>query len=76
MNKKGRLIWQILPMLLILFTAAILVTWQITYNSVHKSMDEKYTAMLAEVTGGKRYQPHAVQRGQHRPRKIHRHGGR
>ena len=50
MNKKGRLIWQILPMLLILFTAAILVTWQITYNYVHKSMDEKYTAMLAEVT--------------------------
>ncbi len=47
MNKKGRLIWQILPMLLILFTAAILVTWQITYNYVHKSMDEKYTAMLA-----------------------------
>lgn len=44
MNKKGRLIWQILPMLLILFTAAILVTWQTTYNSVHKSMDEKDTA--------------------------------
>ena len=41
MNKKGRLIWQILPMLLILFTAAILVTWQITYNHVHKSMHEK-----------------------------------
>ena len=50
MNKKGLLIWLILPKLLILFTAAILVTWQITYNYVHKSMDEKYTAMLADVT--------------------------
>lgn len=50
MNKKGRLLWQILPMLLILFTAAILVTWQITYNSVRKGMDEKYTEMLSEVT--------------------------
>lgn len=60
MNKKGRLFWQVLPMLLILFTAAILVTWQITYNSVRKGMDEKYTEMLSEVTGGKRYQPHAV----------------
>lgn len=50
MNKKGRLFWQVLPMLLILFTAAILVTWQITYNSVRKGMDEKYTEMLSEVT--------------------------
>ena len=50
MNKKGRFLWQILPMLLILFTAAILVTWQITYNSVRKGMDEKYTEMLSEVT--------------------------
>ena len=49
-RKKGKLFWQTLPMLVILLAAAILVTWQITYNHVRKDMDEKYTEMLSEVT--------------------------
>ena len=49
-NKKGRFIWQWIPMLVILFVAAILVTWQITYNSVRKEMNAEYTEMLSQVT--------------------------
>lgn len=37
-------------MFAILLIAAILVTWQITYNYVYKSMDEKYNEMIGQVT--------------------------
>ncbi|PWM68152.1 MAG: carboxyl-terminal protease [Clostridiales bacterium] len=51
MNGKNRkILWQIVPMIVILFTAAILVTWQITYNYTKNEMNEKYSQMLSQVT--------------------------
>ena len=49
-NSKGKIFWLYLPVLVILFAATVLVTWQITYNHVRKSMDRKYTEMLSGVT--------------------------
>jgi len=49
-SNYGKFLWNILPVFAILLIAAILVTWQITYNYVHKSMDEKYNEMIGQVT--------------------------
>ncbi len=51
LNHKKRHVWgQFIPILVILFAGAVLVTWQITYNSVRKKMDAAYMEMLSEVT--------------------------
>lgn len=49
MKNKARL-FQIISVLVILFASTILLTWQITYNSVSKNMNKKYTEMIDELT--------------------------
>lgn len=49
MKNKSKL-FQCISVIVILFSAAILLTWQITYNSVSKSMSRKYDRMIGEVT--------------------------
>ena len=45
-NKRGLFLWRVLPILVILFAATVLVTWQITYNHTRRTLEEKYTEML------------------------------
>ena len=51
MNNKDKIkIGRVLPAIIILLCATVLMTWQITYNYVKRTMNEQYTAVLSEIT--------------------------
>lgn len=49
MKNRAKL-FQIISVIVILFASTILLTWQITYNSVSKNMNKKYAEMIDELT--------------------------
>ena len=49
-SQFGKFIWNALPVFAIIVIASVLVTWQITYNYVSKTMAEKYDETISKVT--------------------------
>ncbi len=50
MNKKNKLLWQFFPVVMILIVSAVLVTWQITYDYVSRSITEQYADIIMSET--------------------------
>ena len=49
-SQLGKFIWNVLPVFAIVLIAAILVTWQITFNFVKTTMEAKYDEAIGTVT--------------------------
>ena len=49
-NKEKNRIGKVLPVIVLLVCATVLITWQITYNYVKRTMNEQYTKVLSEIT--------------------------
>lgn len=50
-NKQfSRFLWNSIPVFLILLSASVLITWQITHNYLTEKMENKYNKLINDVT--------------------------